>query len=281
MNPDQVVTSTRINVQRWQPHRWDQCIGNPTLKRFLKDEASEIRGLIDRGESLAAYRRPNVMVSGPYRSGKTSFINQFMKTLTCDAVDGQLNPCGGICEPCRERVAMLGQTGLYTQVRSLGLDGRTCVDVREVDCGLLSYGQLKSVIDAIPFETNDLMVVLFDEAHRLAAKQADEMLLKVAEQRSCMILLATVAPGKLDPMVRARFTHLRTQQPTRREMLQFLAERCAEWGIDADADALVRLAEKSEGVPGIALNALSLASDTRRCLSVDFVDNEWVGPDDI
>lgn len=268
----------RINVSRWQPCRWDECIGNSTLKSFFQTEVREIRGLIDRTQSLAGYRRPNVLASGPTRTGKTSLCKLFCESLTCEMPDEHLNPCDDTCGPCRDRVATCGETGLETVLRRC--DGRPCIDVRQVDCGLVTPGDMKEIIDSIRYASNDLLIVLFDEAHRLAARQADEMLLKVTEEREAMFILATVAPEKLDPMVRARFTHIRTQLPTQQELARFLLARCRDWDIGVDADALIRLIERSRVTPGIALNALALAVDTNQDLTLEFVNDVWIPPVD-
>jgi DNA polymerase III gamma/tau subunit len=218
------------------------------------------------------------MVSGPLRTGKTSQCKLFLRSLTCEALDEHLNPCEESCGPCSNKVATVGETGLNTTLRYS--DGRPRVDVKQIDCGLVSLGEFKEIIDSIPFEANDLLVVLCDEAHRLAAKQADELLLKVTEERDCMFILATVAPEKLDRMVKARFTHFRTQLPTPLELAQFLLDRCKEWDLSIDHHALDSLIDRSKCMPGIALHALDQASVTGQDLTEDFVMKEWVPPID-
>jgi DNA polymerase III gamma/tau subunit len=272
------ATRPRTNILRWEPRRWDECIANTELKKFLQGEAREIRGLLDREKSLRSFRRRNVMVSGALRTGKTSQCKLFLRSLTCEALDEHLNPCEGSCGPCSNRVATVGETGLDTTLRYS--DGRPRVDVKQIDCGRVSLGEFKEIIDSIPFEANDLLVVLCDEAHRLAAKQADELLLKVTEERDCMFILATVAPEKLDPMVKARFTHFRTQLPTPEELGQFLMDRCNEWELPIDEYGLISLIKRSGCIPGIALHALDHASVTGQDLTEDFVMKQWVPPID-
>ena len=266
----------RVDVLNWKPRSWDQCIGNARLLRYLRDEAREVRGLIDSGHSLANFSPRNILVSGPLRSGKTSQCKLFLRALTCAALDEHLNPCDGTCGPCSEKVDTVGQSGLFSVVTNG--DGRPCIDVRQVDCGRVTPGEVKAIIDSIPFETNELMVVLWDEAHRLAAKQADEMLLKVAEERQCMFILATVAPEQLDPMLRGRFLNLKTELPTQEELARFLLDRCREWDIGTDEFGLMSLLKKSKRLPGIALNALALALALRQDLTSHFVENVWRPP---
>jgi hypothetical protein len=68
-----------------------------------------------------------------------------------------------------------------------------------------------------------------------------------------------------------------TELPSATEMETWLCDRCDEWGIEWQAEAIVRVVEKSNRVVGTALHALALASlDPEEGLTPELVENDWI-----
>jgi hypothetical protein len=79
-----------------------------------------------------------------------------------------------------------------------------------------------------------------------------------------MWIVTTAVTGGLDAMFKRRFVRLETQRPSIDELSLWLAGRCGEFGIEVDYPLTIeRLAERSNGVPGGALQVLARAAIKR------------------
>jgi hypothetical protein len=89
---------------------------------------------------------------------------------------------------------------------------------------------------------------------------------------------------KLDKMFHNRFTfRIDTQKATVQEFAVWLAERCDQWGIQCDDPkaTLFRLAERSNQIPGMALQVLNKAHKRRsKLLTQELVDSHIFDLDD-
>jgi hypothetical protein len=74
-----------------------------------------------------------------------------------------------------------------------------------------------------------------------------------------------------------RLLKLKTELPEVEEMEHWLVDRCEEWGITWEPEAILRVVEKSNRVVGTALHALALAAiDPEVGLTPYLVENDWV-----
>jgi len=104
----------------------------------------------------------------------------------------------------------------------------------------------------------------------------DEMLLKEVEEKNFLWIFSTAKPQNLEDMFVNRLIQLTTELPTSSEMEQWLCDRCDEWGIAWEPEAILRMVEKSNRVVGTALHALALAAiDPDEGLTIDLVENDW------
>ena len=86
------------------------------------------------------------------------------------------------------------------------------------------------------------------------------MLLKTVEETNITWIASSVSADILDKTFQKRFTHIRTQLPTKESLSLWLAERCEEWNIGwIEEQTLILLAEKANLVPGDALRVLARA----------------------
>ncbi len=110
----------------------------------------------------------------------------------------------------------------------------------------------------------------------------DEKLLKPVEELGFMWLASSATTEGLEKMFLNRFIKISTSLPERDELAIWLAQRCREWGISWDShETLLRLAERSDRVPGMALQVLARATKKRdRILTQRLVESHIFDVDD-
>jgi hypothetical protein len=97
----------------------------------------------------------------------------------------------------------------------------------------------------------------------------DERLLVDMEKIQAIWLASSAVRGELDQMFMNRFDErIEVGLPTFHDLAVYLAERCEEWGIRVDdpEGTLSRAAQRSNQVPGMALQLLRRAHRSREKL---------------
>ena len=269
-----LTTRERPDILRWMPARWDQIIGNRHLKRFFQKLLRRIRKQIAAGET-PDLSRLCLLISGESRSGKSMTVKLFVRCLTCEALNPETgDPCDGTCGRCRDRPHLYGLEGLHSAMTTP--EGTTPVQLSIIDSTRIAGpAELREMLVRCHSQLEGIRVLFFDEIHRLIDKSMDSMLLKAVEDLNYFWIFATAKPEGLEDMFLNRLTKLRTERPTIPEMAGWTADRCEEWKIDYEAEAVVRLVEKSNRTVGLALHALVLASLNDGGLTVDLVENDW------
>jgi hypothetical protein len=103
-------------------------------------------------------------------------------------------------------------------------------------------------------------IVFLDEVARLQHRGLDEQLLKPVEQKEFIWIAAAKDVSKLEGMFLNRFVKLKTELPGLEAMCQWLIDRCQEFRLPYEELAILELAERSNRIPGIALQGLDYAS---------------------
>lgn len=236
----------------WVPQRWEDIVGNEELVEVLQDIVYDVR-VKDEHTPM------NVLAHGPTREGKTSTIKLFARCLFCSQFDiDSLNPCDGTCENCGIDVARYGLQGVDVYLPEMR------VHYLPIDCTAITEPELTAKL----IELRDfagVRLVWLDEAHRLCRRSMDEKLLKPVEERNFNWILTTSEPEQLEKPLLNRFQRVRTQLPSVPDLSHWLADRCQEFDIEWDqAGTLIRLAERANRVPGLALQVLDRASKRRK-----------------
>lgn len=263
------------DILRWQPSRWDLFLGNKRIIKQFQRMVKKIRSIINGGVK-EDFSRLCFLLFGPSRSGKTALVKFLVRCITCKSVDATtLNPCDGNCPTCRQRPELCGLEGLFSYLEAEGR--QIAIHFAIVDCTMIhTPEQLRDKLMSLASYTG-LWIFYFDEVHRLVHRGMDEMLLKAVEDKNYLWLFSTAKPGGLEDMFQNRLLKLKTECPTAEELESWLVDRCEEWGINWEPQAIVRVAEKSNLIVGTALHALALASlDPKEGLTLDLVENDWV-----
>jgi hypothetical protein len=277
-----------LDIERWLPERWDQIVGNQELKEYFWDLIHCVRKEGHRSGF-------NLLLTGPSRGGKTSGVTFGIKCLLCLDFDFKtMNPCGS-CPNCRMKVHLYGNDG-WEDFITFSRDQKNLRPTRfhflPLDCTRLDADDLERILTRVSVDDETLRVVYLDEVHRLNRRSLDERLLKPLEHSRAIWIASSAyvkkggdADGKrLEKMFQNRFTYrIDTQKPTVQELAVWLAERCEEWGIHCDDPkaALTRLAQRSNQIPGMALQVLNKAHKRRsKLLTSQMVDQHIFDLDD-
>jgi len=278
------VMPTRCpDVQRWVPDRWDLFIGNYRAKKLLRKLVKRIRQQIALGNGKTLSKLC-ILLIGASRSGKSALVKFFIRCVLCELLNMEtLDPCRMRCSACTENSGLYGDAGIFRNLRSAepGHEWDINLHVVPLDCSrFLSpselINKLRDLNDGITY--GGLRIVHMDEVHRLVNRSMDDILLKTIEDTPNLWILSTAKPGPLEDMLLNRAIKLSTESPIEEnEMESWLCDRCDEWGIEWQPEAIVRLVEKSNRVVGTALHALALASlDPAEGLTLDLVEDDWV-----
>lgn len=269
----------RPDILRWLPSRWEEFIGNYRLIRHFKKLVKKVRrmapGVVIDLNQLC------FLLTGDSRSGKTAMVKFLVRCIVCRNFDeATLNPCPGTCPTCSQRPAECGLSGLNSTLLAYDANGSEVVPVHfaVIDCTLIhTPEQLRNHLVAMSDTYPGIRVFYFDEVHRLVRHGMDEMLLKAVEDKQAIWFFSTAKPKGLEDMFRNRLLKLATEAPVENEMASWLFDRCTQWGIPFEDEAIIRVVEKSNRIVGTALHALALASiDDDRGLTLDLVENDWV-----
>lgn len=240
------------DIKRWIPTRWQDVAGNAALVEHFQD--------ILRASLDGDFSGLNTLVTGKSRSGKTAIVKFFARCLYCERLDREtLTPCDFECRNCRTDVSRFGLQGIEVQSQE------RFIHYLPIDCAGITEPELREKLTDLR-DYPGFRIVFMDEAHRLVRRSMDEQLLKPVEEReNTMWIVTSAITGGLEAMFKKRFVRLQTQLPSIEELSIWLTDRCREFGINEidNPSTIVRLAERSNQIPGDALQVLARAAIKR------------------
>ncbi len=221
-------------ARKWRSQHFDEIVGQQLVVRLVKN--SLYRNLIF----------PVYLLSGTRGCGKTSIGRIFAAALNCQALEqfqknpqNQQIPCL-VCASCR---AM--QVSKHPDFIEIDAASHTGVD------------NVRAIIDASAFVPvlGSKKIYLIDEAHMLS-KAAFNAFLKILEEPplSVVFLLATTDPHKILETVTSRCFQLFFEPIESCEVVEHLARICLAEAIPFEKEALILIAQETEGSMRDALN---------------------------
>lgn len=263
------MSTNHLEVEQWLPSSWNEVVGNQTAKRHFINLGRLLR-------SVETARGVNTLFYGPSRSGKTSLTKLLVRSVFCELTDPTtFDPCAGDCAVCQEEVERFGIDGIFAALHNLR---HRCITI---DCTRASANDVRDAMIHTR-EYSGIRIVYLDELHALISRGLADMLLKPMEEKDLLWLASTKDLKGVDGAFLNRFAaKIRSEAPLANEMATWLCQRCHEWGIAFEPDAVDRLVKRSRTVPGLALQVIAVASisDPRR-LTADLVEDH-IFPDDI
>lgn len=231
------MNEIQLNLARkWRAQFFDQIIGQELSVKMLKNS-------LYRDHLFPVY-----LFWGQRGTGKTSMARVFASAINCQILPQfQQEPKGHIvpCMQCTSCLAM--QAGKHPDFIEIDAASHTGVD------------NVRQIIDSAAFLPlmGRKKIYLIDEAHMLS-KAAFNALLKILEEPpvSALFILATTDPQKIIETVRSRCFQVAFKQVDIPVLMEHLHAICSKESIYADKDALLLIAQESDGSVRDAINML-------------------------
>jgi len=232
-----VMDTPQLNLARkWRSKNFDEIIGQKIPVRMLKNS-------LYIGQFFPVY-----LFSGQRGCGKTSTARVFAAAVNCEHLNSfRKNPKATAipCLLCISCKAML--TGKHPDCIEIDAASHTGVD------------HVRQIIDSaslLPL-LGSKKIYLIDEVHMLS-KAAFNAFLKILEEppASVLFILATTDPEKIIETVKSRCFQVIFKPIDKQSLVTHLENICGKEDIPYEKDALVIIAQESEGAARDALNIL-------------------------
>ena len=231
----------KVLYRKYRPKNFDEVIGQNVTINLLKD------GIINNKISHA------YIFSGPRGTGKTSTAKIFARTINCMNPNNG-NACGK-CDNCNNFL--------------------TNADIYEIDAASnTGVDKMREIIDNIKLTpTNSkYKVYIIDEVHMLSTGAFNALLLTLEEPPSHVVfILATTDIQEVPITVLSRCQRLDFRRITINDIVNKLREISDLENIDIDDDALIEIAQYSDGGLRDALSILDQLSKFNEKITVDIV----------
>jgi DNA polymerase-3 subunit gamma/tau len=229
------MSSTRIALARlYRPRRFAEMATQGHVSDTLKSAVANQR-------VAHAY-----LFTGPRGVGKTTAARVLAMALNCPNRSGDGEPCGE-CESC-EKI----------------WSGKTSLDVIEIDAasnrGVDDARDLRERAMYAPTDEHRYKVYIVDEAHMLT-REAWNALLKILEEPPPRVIFvfATTEPQKIQQSaapILSRVQRFDFRRISVQDIVSRLQEVLAGEQVEAEAEALLRIARRAEGGMRDALSLL-------------------------
>lgn len=216
-----------VSARKYRPTTFDSVVGQGSITATLKNA-------IKNNHLAQAY-----LFCGPRGVGKTTCARIFAKTINCQSITSNIEPCNQ-CESCIS----------FNESRSYNVHELDAASNNSVD-------DIRQLIDKvrIPPPIGRYSVYVIDEVHMLS-QAAFNAFLKTLEEppRHAIFILATTEKHKILPTILSRCQIYDFNRIQINDIVQYLAKISKNEGNEYDLDGLNIIAQKADGALRDALS---------------------------
>jgi len=209
-----------VSALKYRPRRFDDVVGQPHIVNTLKSA-------VQTNQLAHAY-----LFCGPRGVGKTTCARILARVINCENLQNGTDPCGK-CAMC------------------VSFDNQASFNIFELDAASHnSVESMRSLTEQVRYQPQHgkYKVYIIDEAHMLT-QQAFNAFLKTLEEPPpyAIFILATTEKHKILPTVLSRCQVFDFRRITVKDMVTHLEKIAEREGVTVERDALVTIAQKSDG----------------------------------
>jgi DNA polymerase-3 subunit gamma/tau len=216
-----------VSARKYRPSTFASVVGQKSTTATLKSAIST--------EHLAqAY-----LFCGPRGVGKTTCARIFAKTINCENLTPEVEPCNE-CESCKS----------FNENRSYNIHELDAASNNSVD-------DIRNLIEQvrIPPQISRYSVYIIDEVHMLS-QAAFNAFLKTLEEppKHAIFILATTEKHKILPTILSRCQIYDFNRIQIKDTVEYLAEIAQKESVDYEEEAFNIIAQKADGAMRDALS---------------------------
>src|SRR6056297_549552 len=216
-----------VSARKYRPSTFNTVIGQQSITTTLKNA-------IKKNHLAQAY-----LFCGPRGVGKTTVARIFAKTINCENLNDQLEPCDQ-CESCKA----------FNNHRSTNIHELDAASNNTVD-------NIRSLIDQvrIPPQVGKYSIYIIDEVHMLSASAFNAFLKTLEEPPAhAIFILATTEKHKIIPTILSRCQIFDFNRINVDDAVQYLEKISQKEDVQYEKDALTIIAQKADGAMRDALS---------------------------
>jgi DNA polymerase III subunit gamma/tau len=220
-----------VSARKYRPITFDSVVGQSHITTTLKNAI--------RTNHLAQA----FLFCGPRGVGKTTCARILAKTINCQNLSDDIEPCGE-CESC------------------VSFQNNASFNIHELDAASNnSVDDIRNLIDQVryPPQTGKYKIYIIDEVHMLSAAAFNAFLKTLEEPPSYAIfILATTEKHKILPTILSRCQIFDFNRIQTRDIADHLAQIAQKEGIATEREALELIGQKADGGLRDALSMFDL-----------------------